>query len=106
MANSIKALTKVKGDEAEVKLLIKHPMDSGRGMKDGKMVHDVAKEKFISELKVTHNGNVVFEMMPTAAIAKDPFIKFDFKGAKAGDKITVEWKDNKGEADKGEFDLK
>lgn len=107
MANSIKALTKLKGDEAEVKLLIKHPMDSGRVIKDGKMEHNPEKEKYITELKVIHNGShVVFEMIPTAAISKDPFIKFDFKGAKAGDKITVEWKDNKGETDKAEFELK
>ena len=30
-------------------------------------------------------------------MAKDPFLQFNLKGAKAGDKITVAWLDNKGD---------
>jgi sulfur-oxidizing protein SoxZ len=29
--------------------------------------------------------------------AKNPFLQFTLKGAKAGDKIAVSWKDNRGE---------
>jgi sulfur-oxidizing protein SoxZ len=31
------------------------------------------------------------------AVSKNPFLQFSVKGAKAGDKIAVTWKDNKGE---------
>jgi sulfur-oxidizing protein SoxZ len=31
-------------------------------------------------------------------VSKNPFVQFAFKGGKAGDKITVTWKDNKGES--------
>ena len=31
------------------------------------------------------------------AVAKNPFLQFTVKGAKAGDKIGVTWKDNKGD---------
>jgi sulfur-oxidizing protein SoxZ len=102
----IKAIAKVKKDKAEVKLLIKHPMDSGRKMVDGKMTFDEAKAKFITKLTVTHKGNVVFDMASTSAISKDPFIKFEFMGAKKGDEIIVEWVDNKGETEKDTFALK
>jgi len=105
MASSIKAIVKEKKGVAEVKLLLKHPMDSGRKMVDGKMTHDPKKEKYINELTVTHNGKVVYKMNPTSAISKDPFVKFSFN-AKKGDNITVEWKDNQGGGEKDEFPVK
>ena len=30
-------------------------------------------------------------------VAKNPFMQFSIKGAKAGDKVGIMWKDNKGE---------
>jgi sulfur-oxidizing protein SoxZ len=31
------------------------------------------------------------------SVAKNPFMQLDVKGAKAGDKITISWIDNRGE---------
>jgi sulfur-oxidizing protein SoxZ len=31
------------------------------------------------------------------SVAKNPFLQFSVKGAKAGDKISVNWVDNKGD---------
>jgi sulfur-oxidizing protein SoxZ len=31
------------------------------------------------------------------AVSKNPFLQFTIKGAKAGDKVAVVWKDNKGD---------
>ena len=31
------------------------------------------------------------------AVAKNPFLQFNVKGAKAGDKIGISWVDNKGD---------
>ena len=31
------------------------------------------------------------------SVAKNPFMQFNVKGAKAGDKISITWVDNKGE---------
>lgn len=102
----IKAIAKVKGDVAEVKLLIKHPMESGRKMVDGKMTYDPKKAKYINSLTITHDGKVVYNMESSSAISKNPFIKFEFKGAKKGDEITVDWKDNTGATEKESFKLK
>lgn len=96
---SIKAIAKVKKGVAGVKLLIKHPMDSGRKMVDGKMMHDKAKEKYMEHLVVKHKGNTVFETHSTSALSKNPFIKFEFTGAAKGEEITISWKDNKGDSD-------
>ena len=43
-------------------------------------------------------GKVVLSAEWGPAIAKNPFLQFSVKGAKAGDKIAVTWKDNKGES--------
>jgi len=96
----IKAIAKVKNDIATVKLLVKHPMASG------KIAGGKGEAKYINHLSVKHGGRVVFDMYPTSAISKNPYIKFAFKGAKKGDMITVEWKDNTGATEKKDVKLK
>ncbi|MEY3520164.1 MAG: hypothetical protein RLZZ177_879, partial [Pseudomonadota bacterium] len=43
------------------------------------------------------NGKDVFSAEWGPAVSKNPFLQFTVKGAKAGDKIAVTWKDNKGD---------
>ena len=95
----IKVIAKVKDNVAEVKLLIKHPMQMANA-KTNKTA------KYINELLVKHGGKTVYTMYPSVGISENPFIKFMFKGAKEGDKIDVSWKDNTGETEQGEFELK
>jgi len=91
---------KVKNDIATVKLLVKHPMKSGK-LGGGK-----GESKYINHLSVKHGGRVVYDMYPTSAISKNPYIKFAFKGAKKGDMITVNWTDNTGATEKKDIKLK
>jgi sulfur-oxidizing protein SoxZ len=51
---------------------------------------------FIQEVTATHNGKVVLTAEWGPAVSKNPFMQFNVKGAKAGDKIAVTWKDNRG----------
>jgi sulfur-oxidizing protein SoxZ len=51
---------------------------------------------FIQEVTATHNGKVVLTAEWGPAVSKNPFMQFAVKGAKAGDKIAVTWKDNRG----------
>jgi sulfur-oxidizing protein SoxZ len=95
----IKTIAKVKNGEAEVKLLIKHPMRMTNEKKG-------IKPKFIQELTVTYKGKTVYTMYPSMGISENPFIKFSFKGAQKDDSIEVYWKDNEGAEEKGEFKLK
>ena len=96
----IKAIAKVRNGVADVKLLVKHPMASGK-IGGGK-----GDPKFINHLSVKLGSRLVYDMYPTSAISKNPYIRFGFKGAKKGDKITVEWKDNTGASEKKEIKLK
>lgn len=94
----IRAIAKVKKGVATVKLLVKHAMESGMSGKK--------PAKFINHLTVEHNGKVVFDMFPTAAVSKNPYIKFKFKGANKGEIVSVEWTDNTGASETKEVKLK
>jgi sulfur-oxidizing protein SoxZ len=43
------------------------------------------------------NGKPAIKAFWGPAISKNPLLQFKVKGAKAGDKITVNWVDNRGE---------
>ena len=94
MADPMRIRAQVAGDKATVRVLMSHEMESGQ-RKDsaGKIV----PAWFIQEVTATHNGKPVMTAEWGPAVSKNPFLQFVVKGAKAGDKIGVTWKDNKGE---------
>ncbi|MFA7386123.1 MAG: thiosulfate oxidation carrier complex protein SoxZ [Thiohalobacteraceae bacterium] len=100
MANTIKVRAKLAGDVTTVKALVSHPMDTGlvKDKKTGKVI----PAHFIQEVTCEHNGNVVLTALWGVAISKNPYLSFQFKGAKVGDKLALRWVDNKGESDSGE----
>ena len=51
------------------------------------------------ELTFEHAGKAVFVADWGAAVSKDPYVKFSFKGAKKGDDLKISWVDNKGTTD-------
>ena len=98
MGNSIKIRARMKGgNTAEVKSLIRHPMETGRrkNKKTGKLI----PAHFIQEVVCTHNGKPVLNADWSTAISANPYLAFAFTGAKAGDKLTLSWKDNLGQGD-------
>ncbi len=97
MANKMRVVAKLAGDVTTVKALVKHPMDTGQ-VKD-KKTGELIPAHFIQEMTCKHNDNVVLSALWGVAISKDPYLSFRFKGAKAGDKLTLSWVDNKGETD-------
>lgn len=94
MADPMRIRAQAAGDKATVRVLMSHEMESGQ-RKDsaGKIV----PAWFINEVSATHNGKVVMTAEWGPAVSKNPFLQFSVKGAKAGDKIGVTWKDTKGE---------
>ena len=104
MANSIKVKTKLKGDIAEVKSLMLHPMETGsrKDPDSGELV----PVHHITQLIFTNNGKQVMVANFSTAISKNPYFSFSFKGAKAGDTLKVSWVDNLGEKAELETQLK
>ena len=94
MADPMRIRAQVAGSNATVRVLMNHEMESGQ-RKDaaGKTV----PAWHISEVSATHNGKPVMTAEWGPAVSKNPFLQFTVKGAKAGDKIGVTWKDNKGD---------
>ena len=79
----------------EVKILASHDMETGQ-RKDASGA--LIPPWFITELVVRHNERVVLQSEFGTAVAKTPYLAFRFKGGVKGDKITVSWKDNRGES--------
>jgi len=96
MASTIRVRATANGDITEVQALIQHPMDSGF-VKDAK--GELIAPHFIQELTFEHNGKPVFVADWGAAVSKDPYVKFAFKGGKKGDDLKISWIDNKGATD-------
>ncbi|KRH99078.1 thiosulfate oxidation carrier complex protein SoxZ [Curvibacter sp. PAE-UM] len=83
------------GDKATVRVLMSHEMESGQ-RKDS--AGKVVPAWFIQDVSASLNGKVVMTAEWGPAVSKNPFMQFVVKGAKAGDKIAVTWKDNKGDS--------
>ena len=94
MAEPMKIRALVKGDVADVRILMMHPMETGQ-RKDER--GNLVPPHYIQNVVVTHNGNVVFNADWSQAVSRNPFLGLRVKGAKAGDNIGVTWVDNKGD---------
>ena len=94
MADPMRIRAKATGDVANVRVLMSHEMESGQ-RKDA--AGALVPAHFISEVSASLNGKVVMTSEWGPSVSKNPFLEFNMKGAKAGDKVAVVWKDNKGD---------
>lgn len=94
MAEPMKIRATLKGDTADVRILMLHPMETGQ-RKNSK--GQIIPMHFIRNVVVTHNGKTVLDAEWSQAVSRNPFLGLRIKGAKAGDKIGVTWTDNKGD---------
>jgi sulfur-oxidizing protein SoxZ len=103
MASKIKVKVKLKGDIAEVKSLMLHPMETG-ARKDPDTGLTIPA-RHITQLTFANNGEPVMVVNCSTAVSRDPYFSFSYEGAKQGDTLTVSWTDNKGESDTTEIVL-
>ena len=99
MPSTIRVRAVASGDTVEVQSLIQHPMDSGF-VKDAK--GQIIPAHYIEVLTFDHGGKNVFTAYWGPAVAKDPYLKFSFKGGKKGDTLKISWVDNEGKSDSTE----
>jgi sulfur-oxidizing protein SoxZ len=94
MADPMRIRAQVAGDKATVRVLMAHEMETGQ-RKDaaGKTI----PAWHIQEVTAQLNGKTVMTAQWGPAVSKNPFMQFNVKGAKAGDKISVTWVDTKGD---------
>ena len=94
MADPMRIRAQMAGDKATVRVLMNHEMETGlRKDTAGKAI----AAWYIQEVSAQLNGKPVLSAQWGPSVSKNPFLQFNVKGAKAGDKVAVTWKDNKGE---------
>ena len=104
MGKPIKIRAKIKGDIAEVKALMPHPMESG--VRVNADTGETVPKHYIQQVISKHNGNVVNTAYWGTAVSKNPYLSFKFKGAKAGDMLEISWLDNTGDTSVTEIAFK
>ena len=94
MADPMKIRAQLKGDVAEIRVLMAHAMETGQ-RKDaaGKTV----PAHFIQSMTVEVGGKKIVEGQIGTSVSRNPVFGFKMKGAKVGDKVVVSWVDNKGD---------
>lgn len=101
-ADNIKMRAQLKGDICEIKVLMGHPMETGRRKNN---LDETIPAHFIQLVTVTLNDKPVLEAQWGTGISKNPYLTFHVKGAKVGDKVAVVWHDNKGMTASGEIEV-
>ena len=95
MSDNMKMRAQLKGGLVEVKVLMSHPMETGRKKDDfGQLI----PAHFVQLVTATLNGKTVLEAQWGTGIAKNPYLTFRLKGAKVGDIVSGTWLDNVGES--------
>jgi sulfur-oxidizing protein SoxZ len=94
MADPMRIRAQSSGDKTVVRVLMSHEMETGlRKDSSGKAV----PAWYIQEVSASLNGKPVMSAQWGPSISKNPFLQFNLKGAKAGDKVGITWTDNKGD---------
>jgi sulfur-oxidizing protein SoxZ len=78
-----------------VKVLMSHEMESGQRKDESGKVVPIWN---IQDVTATLNGKVVMSAEWGGGVSKNPFLQFSVKGTKTGDKITISWRDNRGDS--------
>jgi sulfur-oxidizing protein SoxZ len=94
MADPMKIRATLKGDIADVRVLMVHPMETGQRKDAGGALVPM---HFIQEMTVRVNGKVAIDGQISQAVSRNPVFSFRLKGVKAGDKLEIAWLDNRGE---------
>jgi sulfur-oxidizing protein SoxZ len=94
MAEPMKIRAQANGGRAVVRVLMAHEMESGqRKDANGRTI----PAWFIQEVQVSLNGRPVLSAQWGPAVSKTPFLQFQLRGAKPGDRVGVVWVDNRGD---------
>jgi sulfur-oxidizing protein SoxZ len=95
MGNPMRIRAGLTGDTVEVKVLMRHDMETGlRKDAAGALIPAL----FIKNLVAKHKDKVVLDANFGPSVSKDPFLSFKFKGGAAGDKVSITWTDTAGDS--------
>lgn len=91
------------GKTCLVKALLTHPMENGFGKTpDGQLI----APHYITQIELFLNGELVSSLQTGSGVAADPLLGWRIRNAKPGDKVRVQWTDNKSQAQTAETIVK
>lgn len=90
----IKIRLKQLQDTTVVRMLISHPMETGRRVDKDR--GERIPSHFINKLIVRHQKRVIVSCNLGPGISMNPYFSFRFKNGKTGDSVTITWTDNQG----------
>jgi len=93
LASKDRLRAKIKGDDTTVRVLLSHPMDTGRAKNEA---GELIPARFIQDIRCWRNDDEVLSIKCGTATAKNPYFSFQLEGGKAGDRIHIRWVDNMG----------
>ncbi|MEH6504072.1 MAG: thiosulfate oxidation carrier complex protein SoxZ [Cycloclasticus sp.] len=100
----MKVKAKSKNNITTVRVLAKHPMETGRRV--DKESGEKIPAHYIQELTCEHNGKVVFLAQLSTSVSQNPYLAFSFEGGVKGEVLQLRWNDNMGEIKKVETKIK
>lgn len=95
MAAPMKIKARMLGDTAEIRVLVNHPMETGQ-RKDA--AGNFIPANFIRHLTISIGERIVVDSTFGTAVSRNPLFAFKVTGARAGQRVIVNWKDNLGES--------
>lgn len=91
--SSIKIKTQRLSDEwVELRILLQHPMENGRNREP--LTGELIPARFIENLTITLNNELLISAELGGSISKNPFFSFHLHTLHNGDRISVRWQDN------------
>lgn len=93
----MKVKAKFKDGITRVRLLARHPMETGRRIDPH--TNTTIPARFIQELSCEYHGNRVFFVQMGPGISKDPYFAFAFIGGAPNEIIKLRWNDNTGDVE-------
>lgn len=98
--SSIRVRTRLIDGITTVRAIIRHPMETG--FRVDPETQEVVPAHYIKLVTIRHNGETVMSCDWSRAVSKNPYLSFEFAGAKSGDKLELAWFDTEGKTDYAE----
>jgi thiosulfate oxidation carrier complex protein SoxZ len=100
--SSMKMRAKRQDQVTEAKVIIVHPMTTGRSKNSA---GELIPAHFIQNINATINGKPVLEMQCGTGISKNPYLTFYLADTNVGDQLVVNWQDNQGLTGQGKVSV-
>lgn len=101
--STIKIRTKRQEAAWLLRVLIAHPMETGRRRDEAG--GETVPAHFIQDVTIEHNGKTVATCRLGPGVSRDPYLALRLRGAAAGDSVKVSWADNLGQSDSEEAQI-